>query len=62
MITSDNPRSEPPKQIIDDIMQGVVGSNHKIIEDRAAAIQYAIASKKKRILLLLPAKDMRSIR
>jgi UDP-N-acetylmuramoyl-L-alanyl-D-glutamate--2,6-diaminopimelate ligase len=45
VITSDNPRCEPPKQIIDDIMQGVVGNNHKIIEDRAAAIQYAIAAK-----------------
>lgn len=56
VITSDNPRSEPPKQIIDDIVQGVVGSNHKIIEDRAAAIQYAIASKEEEDVVVVAGK------
>lgn len=42
VITSDNPRHEPPAQIIADILQGVSGERHLVIEDRAAAIRQAI--------------------
>ncbi len=41
IITSDNPRSESPKAIIDAILFGVQGK-HQVIEDRAHAITRAI--------------------
>lgn len=41
VVTSDNPRNEQPREIIDDIVAGM-GANYHIIEDRAAAIDYAI--------------------
>jgi UDP-N-acetylmuramoyl-L-alanyl-D-glutamate--2,6-diaminopimelate ligase len=56
VITSDNPRSETPEQIINDIMQGVVGGNHKIIEDRSAAIQYAIGAKEEEDVVVVAGK------
>ncbi len=56
VITSDNPRREPPGQIIDDIVQGVVGNNHKIIEDRKAAIEYAIATKEAEDVVIVAGK------
>ncbi|MCH2142040.1 MAG: UDP-N-acetylmuramoyl-L-alanyl-D-glutamate--2,6-diaminopimelate ligase [Phycisphaerales bacterium] len=44
-VTSDNPRSESPTAIIDDILQGVVEHTRVNVEpDRAAAIKQAIAS------------------
>lgn len=42
VITSDNPRHESPAQIIADILQGVSGNGHLVIEDRAAAIRRAL--------------------
>jgi UDP-N-acetylmuramoyl-L-alanyl-D-glutamate--2,6-diaminopimelate ligase len=41
IVTSDNPRNEDPKAIIDDITAGM-GANYHVIEDRAAAIDHAI--------------------
>ena len=41
IVTSDNPRSENPAGIIDDIRDGMSG-DEIVIEDRAAAIAYAI--------------------
>jgi len=43
IVTSDNPRSEPPMQIIDAIVSGMSGSPWRTIEDRAAAIRTAIS-------------------
>ncbi|HET7831769.1 MAG TPA: UDP-N-acetylmuramoyl-L-alanyl-D-glutamate--2,6-diaminopimelate ligase [Gallionella sp.] len=43
IVTSDNPRSEKPEDIIADVVGGMGGTNHEIVEDRAAAIQRAIA-------------------
>ena len=40
--TSDNPRSENPREIIADIVSGMDSENHEIIVDRATAIQSAI--------------------
>jgi len=45
VITTDNPRHETPSDIINDILQGVAGDNYKMIEDRTAAIEYAMAMK-----------------
>ncbi|MCX7794925.1 MAG: UDP-N-acetylmuramoyl-L-alanyl-D-glutamate--2,6-diaminopimelate ligase [bacterium] len=42
IITSDNPRSEDPRKIIEDIVSGVKKSNYIIQEDRKEAIFYAI--------------------
>jgi len=42
IVTSDNPRSENPDQIIAEIVGGMSGKNHQIIVDRTAAIQSAI--------------------
>ena len=40
IVTSDNPRTENPRQIIDDIIVGITDS-HTVIEDRKDAIEYA---------------------
>lgn len=45
VISSDNPRNEPPAQIIDGILAGLVDADAAtVIEDRAAAIAWAIAN------------------
>ena len=45
VVTSDNPRTERPQAIIDDILQGMKDSNTpRVVEpDRRAAIRYALA-------------------
>ena len=43
IITSDNPRSEPVKSIIADIVKGVVTDRYEIIEDRKTAIKEVVA-------------------
>lgn len=42
VVTSDNPRSEVPENIINDIMAGMGGAAHHTQADRAQAIAYAI--------------------
>ena len=42
IVTSDNPRTEDPDSIIDDIEAGMRGSEHERVTDRLAAIQRAI--------------------
>ncbi|MGC8971535.1 MAG: UDP-N-acetylmuramoyl-L-alanyl-D-glutamate--2,6-diaminopimelate ligase [bacterium] len=42
IITSDNPRSEEPIKIIEDIISGIERDNYIIKEDRKEAINYAI--------------------
>jgi len=42
IVTSDNPRTEDPDSIIDDIEAGMRESNHERVTDRHAAIQRAI--------------------
>ena len=41
VVTSDNPRNEAPRAIINDIVGGMTANFH-VLEDRAAAIDYAI--------------------
>ena len=48
IVTSDNPRSENPREIIAEIVSGMSGRNHQIIVDRAAAIQSAIGLARQR--------------
>lgn len=43
IVTTDNPRSEPPEVIIAAVLRGMTANNNAVtIEDRAAAIGYAI--------------------
>jgi UDP-N-acetylmuramoyl-L-alanyl-D-glutamate--2,6-diaminopimelate ligase len=45
VVTTDNPRWEDPKKIIDEILAGFTNSDHAtVIEDRAAAIAWTIAN------------------
>jgi UDP-N-acetylmuramoyl-L-alanyl-D-glutamate--2,6-diaminopimelate ligase len=43
IVTSDNPRSENPREIIAEIVSGMNEENHEIMVERAAAIQLAIS-------------------
>ncbi len=43
IVTSDNPRTESPSAIIDDIEKGMTLGQHKRIEDRREAIAYALS-------------------
>src|SRR5690349_3647123 len=43
IVTSDNPRTEDPEAILDDIERGMHGTNHERITDRHEAIQRALA-------------------
>jgi len=42
ILTSDNPRTEDPERILDDIEAGMHGSNHERIENRRDAIAHAL--------------------
>jgi UDP-N-acetylmuramoyl-L-alanyl-D-glutamate--2,6-diaminopimelate ligase len=42
IVTSDNPRTEDPERILDDVEAGMGGMPHVRIADRRAAIQHAL--------------------
>ncbi|MCM1259374.1 MAG: UDP-N-acetylmuramoyl-L-alanyl-D-glutamate--2,6-diaminopimelate ligase [Prevotella sp.] len=54
--TEDNSRSEPLVSILGDIVKGVSQSNYQIIEDRAQAIDSAIASARSNDIIVLLGK------
>ena len=58
IVTSDNPRSENPSAIIDDILVGMknIKTPYKVIENRHEAIEYAITHAKKDDIILLAGK------
>lgn len=56
VITSDNPRTEDPQKIIDDILKGADRENYKVITDRREAIGYALSLAKKDDVVLLLGK------
>ena len=43
IITSDNPRTEEPSAIIDDIVEGLEGKTFEVIVDRESAIKHAVS-------------------
>jgi UDP-N-acetylmuramoyl-L-alanyl-D-glutamate--2,6-diaminopimelate ligase len=55
-LTSDNPRSENPDQIIDDIYKGMSSTHVKKIVDRKKAVQLAFSELKENEILLLAGK------
>ena len=58
IITSDNPRTEVPGAIIDDIVKGVKPEYgcYKVVEDRRAAIRYAMDIAEKDDIIILAGK------
>lgn len=58
IVTSDNPRSEEPIEIINDILVGMEGTPtpYKVIENRVEAIKYAIATAQKNDIIVLAGK------
>ncbi len=58
VITSDNPRTENPMAIIEDILKGVedTDGNHFVVEDRRTAIRYAMDIAKKDDIIILAGK------
>jgi UDP-N-acetylmuramoyl-L-alanyl-D-glutamate--2,6-diaminopimelate ligase len=56
IVTSDNPRTEDPEQILDDIEAGMKRSNHERIEDRRAAIAHALDVATPRDVVVLAGK------
>lgn len=56
IITTDNPRHEPPGRIIEDITKGVTTEQYEVIEDRRTAIKQAIMKKQTEDILLIAGK------
>ncbi|HOO37245.1 MAG TPA: UDP-N-acetylmuramoyl-L-alanyl-D-glutamate--2,6-diaminopimelate ligase [Deltaproteobacteria bacterium] len=57
IVTSDNPRTEDPQAIINDIFSGISKSTHIMMEpDRAAAIRLAVSSMEKDDCLIIAGK------
>jgi UDP-N-acetylmuramyl-tripeptide synthetase len=58
IVTSDNPRSEEPMSIINDILPGLqkTGCPYEMIENRREAIEYALKSGKKGDVIILAGK------
>ena len=57
VITSDNPRSENPNEIIKDILSGIKSKkNFIVIPDRKQAIEYALTVAREGDILLLAGK------
>jgi UDP-N-acetylmuramoyl-L-alanyl-D-glutamate--2,6-diaminopimelate ligase len=58
IVTSDNPRTEKPMAIIEDILKGIdkEKENYIVIEDRRKAIQYAMNIGQKDDMIVLAGK------
>lgn len=58
VVTTDNPRTEDPENIINDILQGMKGSKNKtfVKVDRTEAIEFALSIAKENDLVLLAGK------
>ncbi len=58
IVTSDNPRTENPSEIIDDILVGMEGTvtPYKVIENRIEAIKYAVKSAVANDIIVLAGK------
>lgn len=56
IITSDNPRTEDPSSIINDIKAGISKSNYKVIENREEAIALTVKSAPEKSVILIAGK------
>ncbi|MGK9368135.1 UDP-N-acetylmuramoyl-L-alanyl-D-glutamate--2,6-diaminopimelate ligase [Melioribacter sp. Ez-97] len=55
-VTSDNPRTENPSAIIDEILKGIKKDNYSVIENREEAIKKAIQNSEKDAVILIAGK------
>ncbi|MBO1624860.1 UDP-N-acetylmuramoyl-L-alanyl-D-glutamate--2,6-diaminopimelate ligase [Bacillus cereus] len=56
ILTSDNPRSEDPKSILDDMLTGAKGNNYEVIIDRKEAIFHAVSEAKAEDIIIIAGK------
>ncbi|MEN1934427.1 UDP-N-acetylmuramoyl-L-alanyl-D-glutamate--2,6-diaminopimelate ligase [Paenibacillus sp. 102] len=56
ILTSDNPRSEDPKVILDDMLTGAKGNNYEVIVDRKEAIFHAVSEAKAEDIIIIAGK------
>lgn len=56
VVTSDNPRSEDPDKIIEDVVRGIKKDNYVVIENRREAIKKAMELAKKDDVIVLAGK------
>jgi UDP-N-acetylmuramoyl-L-alanyl-D-glutamate--2,6-diaminopimelate ligase len=56
IVTSDNPRSEEPDDIIKDILKGIDKDNYKIVQEREAAIKEALSMARSGDIILIAGK------
>lgn len=56
IVTSDNPRTENPAEIINQILRGINGNNYTVIENRREAIEYAVKTAQKDDVIVLAGK------
>ena len=56
ILTSDNPRTEDPNKIIEDVLKGMNGESYKVIIDRREAIVEAIKMAEKDDIVLIAGK------
>ncbi|MDD5530730.1 MAG: UDP-N-acetylmuramoyl-L-alanyl-D-glutamate--2,6-diaminopimelate ligase [bacterium] len=56
ILTTDNPRSEDPKKIVEDIISGINKCNYEVILDREEAIKHAIARSSAEDVILVAGK------
>jgi len=61
VVTSDNPRTEDPQRILDDILEGVPsstcrGKDYEVIVDRKEAIEFAIKKAQPGDLVMIAGK------
>lgn len=59
-VTSDNPRTEDPFQIIDEVLKGIRQNNYRVIEDREEAIRASIYETEDNALILIAGKGHES--
>ncbi|MCL4548418.1 MAG: UDP-N-acetylmuramoyl-L-alanyl-D-glutamate--2,6-diaminopimelate ligase [Bacteroidetes bacterium] len=55
-VTSDNPRTEDPYQIIDEILKGIKTNNYRVIENREEAIRSAVFESEDNAVILIAGK------
>ncbi len=60
IVTSDNPRTEDPDRIVDDVVEGMEGASFRRITDRREAIRWAVGEARAGDLLLLAGKGHES--
>ncbi len=56
ILTSDNPRTEDPEQILSDAAKGFLDTTHEVIEDRRLAIKRAIRLAEARDIVIIAGK------